>query len=471
VSQVHKTVFISYRRTDKGTARAVYQALTSRGYDCFLDYQSINSGDWLATILTQVAARAHFVLILSPTTLERCKNPDDILRQEIEQAVRQTRNIVTLLFDNVDISKMGDYLVSDELKRLPKYNALRVPDDFFEEAMERLINRYLNIPLDLVIHPTPTSHQAALQQNQQQVVAMPTPSKLKPSAADWLARGQQAFDNQSYDLALEFFSHAIDTDPHFALAYAWRGRCYVRQKNYEQGFLEINQAIQLNPDESFSYLVRGFIYTSKGDFDRAIEDYSQAIRLTPDDAEAYNNRGSLYHRYKQDYNRAIQDYSQSIRLQPDYRLAYTNRAAAYAEQRDGRAIADYSQAIHLKPDDPIAYYDRGLAHARQRNHDHAITDYSQAIRLKPDFAEAYYYRGAIYQMIKKNYRLAIADYSQAIHLKPDFADAYLSRAVFYHYIKQDYERAITDYEAVLRIDPHDKLAKTNLSLAKQKRVK
>jgi len=41
-----KTVFISYRRTNFYTALAVYQDLTKNGYDCFFDYESIESGDF-----------------------------------------------------------------------------------------------------------------------------------------------------------------------------------------------------------------------------------------------------------------------------------------------------------------------------------------------------------------------------------------------------------------------------------------
>ncbi|MBN1563236.1 MAG: toll/interleukin-1 receptor domain-containing protein, partial [Anaerolineae bacterium] len=70
--RVEKTVFISYRRTNMYHAQAVYLALKNAGFDAFIDYQSIDSGAFDQVILNQIAARAHFVVILTPSALERC---------------------------------------------------------------------------------------------------------------------------------------------------------------------------------------------------------------------------------------------------------------------------------------------------------------------------------------------------------------------------------------------------------------
>jgi len=76
MARIEKTVFISYRRVDVYTALAVYQDLTSKGYDVFFDYTSIPSGDFEQIIVSNIKARAHFLLILTPAALVS-------LRQEI----------------------------------------------------------------------------------------------------------------------------------------------------------------------------------------------------------------------------------------------------------------------------------------------------------------------------------------------------------------------------------------------------
>ena len=89
MARPEKTVFISYRRKDISWALLVYKYLTAKGYDVFFDYTSIPSGDFEQIIVGNIKARAHFVLILTPTALDRCNEPGDWLRREIETAILQ----------------------------------------------------------------------------------------------------------------------------------------------------------------------------------------------------------------------------------------------------------------------------------------------------------------------------------------------------------------------------------------------
>jgi hypothetical protein len=167
MGRIEKTVFISYRRTNLPWALAIYQNLTSRGYDVFFDYKSINSGDFEQVILGNIRARAHFVLVLTPSALERCGQPGDWLRREIETAITEKRNIVPLFLEGF---KFGDPVLSKQLTGklilLKNYNGMNVPADFFDEAMERLHTRYLNIALEAVLHPVSNTVQNLVQKQQ-----------------------------------------------------------------------------------------------------------------------------------------------------------------------------------------------------------------------------------------------------------------------------------------------------------------
>jgi hypothetical protein len=72
MERVEKSVFISYRRTNVPWALAVWQNLTHHGYDVFFDYEGIGSGDFESIILGNITSRVHFLIILSPSALERC---------------------------------------------------------------------------------------------------------------------------------------------------------------------------------------------------------------------------------------------------------------------------------------------------------------------------------------------------------------------------------------------------------------
>ena len=128
MSRVEKTVFISYRRTNVPWALAIFQDLTHHGYDVFFDYNGIASGDFERAILGNITARAHFLVLLTPSALERCDDPADWLRREIETALRSHRNIVPLMLEGFDF---GTPRISSQLTgtlaALKHYNALSIP--------------------------------------------------------------------------------------------------------------------------------------------------------------------------------------------------------------------------------------------------------------------------------------------------------------------------------------------------------
>ncbi len=200
MATIEKTVFISYRRKDSYTALAVYQHLTSKQYDVFLDYTSILSGDFEQIIVSNIKARAHFVLILTPTALDRCNEPGDWLRREIETAIDEKRNIIPLFFDDFSFSapRVVEKLTG-KLEALRRYNGLNIPSGYFNEAMEKLCERYLNVPLNAVIHPVSievrkvvedaqVAANQALEQERENIEVLVKPAAQKPIQAGTLTK-------------------------------------------------------------------------------------------------------------------------------------------------------------------------------------------------------------------------------------------------------------------------------------------
>jgi hypothetical protein len=154
-ARIEKTVFISYRRTNFWTALAVFQNLNSNGYDVFFDYKSIPSGDFAQVIDENVKSRAHFIVILSPSALERCNEPGDWLRREIETAIDSKRNIIPLIMEGFDFGSTTTInALTGKLASLKNYNGIGIPVEYFDEAMAKLRSeRFLNRPLESVAHP------------------------------------------------------------------------------------------------------------------------------------------------------------------------------------------------------------------------------------------------------------------------------------------------------------------------------
>jgi hypothetical protein len=172
--RIEKTVFISYRRTNVPWALAIFQNLEHHGYDVFFDYNGIASGDFERVILGNITARAHFLVVLTPSALERCSDPGDWLRREIETAIDSRRNIVPLILEGFDFGapKIASQLTGT-LTALRSYNGLTVPPEYFEAAMVRL-RGFLSVPLAAVLHPASQSAQQIATEQKAAAVAAPS---------------------------------------------------------------------------------------------------------------------------------------------------------------------------------------------------------------------------------------------------------------------------------------------------------
>jgi len=397
-----KTVFISYRRSVAAfIARAVFMDLRDHGYDVFMDVESIDSGQFESIILNQIAARAHFIIILTPGSLERCVEPGDWLRREIEHAMSLQRNIVPVLAEGFNFSAYRDFLTG-QLADLPRYNALAIPHEFFEPAMDRLRTRFLKQPARGAIQPVPPAEQVIVE--------------------------------RKIDRAREEAEQATSQDPRQAI------------------LADYTELIRLDPNNARVYVDRGLMLKELGYLDRALSDYNRALELDPAYVTAYNNRGSVYHALGE-YDLAFADYSKALELNPEFAAGYHNRALVWMIRGDqGLALQDYNRALELDPAYVDAYLNRAQLFATQGDTERAIADFTRALEIDPQRAAGYNNRGNVYYRLR-DYDRALQDYNRAVEVAPNHPHAYNNRANIY-YIRGDYERALKDYDHAVALDPN-----------------
>lgn len=154
MARIPKTVFISYRRTNQAHAIKIYQLLQESGYDPFLDIKDLGAGAWRVIIQREIQKRAHFVLLLTPSAVERFSEPNDVMRFEIETALDNKRNLVPLMFDGFTYSdpRIHDYLTG-KLSILSEYNAFPINWRRLKKDIQELIDRFMSIHPDDVVHP------------------------------------------------------------------------------------------------------------------------------------------------------------------------------------------------------------------------------------------------------------------------------------------------------------------------------
>ena len=308
--RVEKTVFISYRRTNIPWALAIFQDLTQHGSDVFFDYEGMSSGDFEQVILENIRSRAHFLLLLTPSAVQRCDEPGDWLRREIETALDGRRNIVPLFLEgfNFSTSAISDKLTG-KLALVKQYNGLNIPPEYFQEAMDRLRSRFLNVPLDSVLHPaSAVARKVATRQKTAARRASAVDEEVL-TAQQLFEHGEAANDDEE---RLRFYSEAIRIDPTFGQAYRSRGQLRTKL-DPPTALQDYNEAIRLNPDDEDSLCLRGCLRITLGDFGGAIEDLDEAILLRPGYGWAVVQRG-IAREENGDIDGAIEDYSEAIRL-------------------------------------------------------------------------------------------------------------------------------------------------------------
>ncbi|MBQ7180684.1 MAG: SUMF1/EgtB/PvdO family nonheme iron enzyme [Bacteroidaceae bacterium] len=94
-------IFISYRRQGGAQyARILQLMLIQRGYNVFLDYDELTDGKFGEHIVKAIHQAPIFIMVLSAGALERCKNEDDWVRNEILLALKEDKKIIPVNPDN-----------------------------------------------------------------------------------------------------------------------------------------------------------------------------------------------------------------------------------------------------------------------------------------------------------------------------------------------------------------------------------
>jgi tetratricopeptide (TPR) repeat protein len=194
-------------------------------------------------------------VLLTPSALERCDEPADWLRREIETALAHQRNTVPLMLEgfNFGTPKIASQLTGT-LAALKHYNGLSIPPEYFLKAMGRLRDKYLNVSLAAVLHPASIPAQQAAIEQREAAGEAPAVREEELTAQQWFERGFAAAD---IDEKLRFYT----------------------------------EALRLKPDYAEVFNNRALARRDKGDLDGALADYNEALRLGYDPL----HKGSFAH--------------------------------------------------------------------------------------------------------------------------------------------------------------------------------
>lgn len=132
-------VFLSYRRGYPEMARLIKKELVERGFRVFLDVEDLKQCYFDERLANVIRNSGNFICLITPGSLERCQEPDDWVRREIETAFATNRNIVVVNHDSqLNWAKIQ---LPPTLIRLPAINAVTFDHNYFTAFVNELAGR------------------------------------------------------------------------------------------------------------------------------------------------------------------------------------------------------------------------------------------------------------------------------------------------------------------------------------------
>jgi len=167
--------------------------------------------------------------------------------------------------------------------------------------------------------------------------------------------------------AIEYFGHAIEEDPHYALAYSGIADSYSMLGIWSF----------LAPEEAYP---------------KAEAAAMKAIELDDKLAEAHASLASVRAVYGWDWPEAEKEFKIALELNPNYAMAHLWYGTLYLMPKGQleKAMKEVKRALELDPLSPIINYGVGDILYSSRMYDQAIEKFQYVLTLEPNFPPAYY---------------------------------------------------------------------------------
>ena len=128
-------IFISYRRDAFESANLFATRLKALGYRVFFDVESMNPGKFNKQLLDVINKCKDFILVLSPSALDRCNDEGDWVRRETMCAMEHKKNIIPIMLSGF----VWPAEMPKGMEELCNYQALApAPNIYYDLQVQRL---------------------------------------------------------------------------------------------------------------------------------------------------------------------------------------------------------------------------------------------------------------------------------------------------------------------------------------------
>jgi TolB-like protein/Flp pilus assembly protein TadD len=231
---------------------------------------------------------------------------------------------------------------------------------------------------------------------QQEQTALQTARPVNPAAYEAYLKGRYFLNKRTGDglkTAIEYFSHAIETDQTYAAGYSGLADAYALSGDWKYGVL--------SPREAFT---------------QAEAAATKALALDESLGEAHASLAYALDLYAWNWAAAETEYKRAIQLNPGYPTAhqwYSWHLLMMGRNREG--IRELRKAESLDPLSLIISADIADAFCVSRLYDEAVEQSKKTLEMDPNFAVGHYELGQALEQMHRHDQ-AIAEFQRAIEL-------------------------------------------------------
>jgi TolB-like protein/DNA-binding winged helix-turn-helix (wHTH) protein/Flp pilus assembly protein TadD len=369
--------FYSWRHPPSTIRSLAVLPLENLSKDASQDYFSDGMTDELITHLGQISA----IRVISRTSAMTYKS----VRKPLGEIAREL---------NVDAVVEGSVLRSGERVRIDA-QLIQVPADkqIWAESYEGDFRDTLALQSRVA---RAIAEQIRTTLNRQEQVALEKSKTVNPAAYEAYLKGRYFWNKRTGDglrTAIEYFNHAIETDPTYAEAYSGLADSYALSGDWEYGVL--------SPQDAFR---------------KAKAAATKALALDDSLGEAHTSLAFALDLYGWDWETAETEYKLAIKLKPGYATAHLWYAwHLILMGRNSEGLFELRKAESLDPLSLIISADMADTLCIAHLFDEAVQQSKKTLQMDPNFAIGHYELGQAFEQ-KHMHDRAIAEFQKAIEI-------------------------------------------------------
>lgn len=201
-----------------------------------------------------------------------------------------------------------------------------------------------------------------------------------------LLRKAKIIDGKVYrnEQIIEDLKQAGELNPKMADAFYNIALIYKENDSIELAREFFEKTIKADPNYPGIHVKLGLIAEQRGEYAKAMEEYKKEIAINNKSALAYQRLGFLYSNDKQDLQKAEEEFLKSLALEPDNvetLIHYANNL--YMMGKFGQSADQFEKVLQLDPKNPTANYNLALVYETWGKKKLAIEQWQKFLQLNP----------------------------------------------------------------------------------------